>query len=193
MRGLSDEATRCATLTPVSIREGYGSVAEMRAKQEELKGKAIDSTQSTRKASAEAHHSGMTEADAKVAAEIRRRAEAEAERKIKSGNFTSGPGIKVRLDERGVQYIGCGSHASLCAASHSLTSLTLADWRVTRPPRSASSGHNTIHSRTRFLLSFRQSSMQRWFRRLVGILNFSSLCQGPLLGRWKGIRPRRPT
>ena len=105
MRGLSDKATKCATLTPVAIREGYGSVAEMRAKQEELKSKAIDTTQSTRKASAEAHRSGMTEADAKVAAEIRRRAEAEAERKIKSGNFTSGPGIKVRLEVRGVQYM----------------------------------------------------------------------------------------
>lgn len=39
---------------------------------------------------------GMLEADNRVAMEIRRRAEAEAERKIKSGNFTSGPGIKVR-------------------------------------------------------------------------------------------------
>jgi hypothetical protein len=42
------------------------------------------------------NNSGMLEADNKVAMEIRRRAEAEAERKIKSGNFTSGPGIKVR-------------------------------------------------------------------------------------------------
>lgn len=75
-------------------REGFHSVAEMRAKQEEIKAQLAKSkklvTQDSRPV-------GMTEADAKIAAGIRKRAEAEAERKLKSGNLTSGPGIKVSL------------------------------------------------------------------------------------------------
>jgi ATP synthase F1 complex assembly factor 1 len=41
----------------------------------------------------------MTEADNKIAMEIRRRAEAAAEKKIKSGDFSSGPGIKVGVEQ----------------------------------------------------------------------------------------------
>jgi ATP synthase F1 complex assembly factor 1 len=67
----------------------------MRAHQEKLKaekGKLL-SSDSSYSSTKEDHH-GMTQADSKIAAEIRKRAEAEAERKMKSGNFTSGPGIK---------------------------------------------------------------------------------------------------
>ncbi|UZJ51916.1 hypothetical protein CBS101457_001236 [Exobasidium rhododendri] len=82
--------------------EGFQSVAEMRAKQEELrlaKAKVNDANKSTAsEAFNHSQHSGMTAADSKIAAEIRRRAEIEAEKKIKSGNFTSGPGIKSLAD-----------------------------------------------------------------------------------------------
>lgn len=44
-----------------------------------------------------AHHdASLSEADAKVAAEIRSRVEAEAKRKLETGDFSSGPGkLKV--------------------------------------------------------------------------------------------------
>lgn len=64
----------------------------MRAKQEQVKAQAAKAKLT---AVQDDVPSGMTETDAKVAAVIRKRAEAEAERKIKSGNLTSGPGIKV--------------------------------------------------------------------------------------------------
>jgi hypothetical protein len=83
----------------LNCREGFKSIEEMRAKQEQVKAAAKITAKHNESSSLRQPEplqgSGMTEADAKVAAEIRRRAEIEAEKKIKSGNFTSGPGIKV--------------------------------------------------------------------------------------------------
>lgn len=80
------------------IREEFHSVAEMRAKQEEIKAQAAKISFASTKDDLIV---GMTEADAKIAAKIRKRAEAEAERKLKSGNLSSGPGIKVSFNKIG--------------------------------------------------------------------------------------------
>lgn len=80
-----------------SNSEGYASVAELRAKQEEVRLQAARLNKASQD-KADKKIAGMTEADNKVAMEIRRRAEAAAEKKIKSGDFSCGPGIKVGVE-----------------------------------------------------------------------------------------------
>lgn len=79
-------------------REGYSSVEDMLVKQAARKTDKLTSEKPGSDGSALAKgKSGLTEEDAKLAEALLKRVEAEAERKIKSGNFSSGPGMKVRL------------------------------------------------------------------------------------------------
>lgn len=79
-------------------REGFVSVEEMVAKEKERK-IAKDASSKTDKGSQTSDRSGLSERDAKLASDILKRVEAEAERKIKSGNFSSGPSALKTLGD----------------------------------------------------------------------------------------------
>lgn len=83
-------------------QEGFSSVEEMVSKEKERKAaketssKAEEAVESTKSSP---DHSGLSEKDAKLAQDILKRVEAEAERKIKSGNFSSGPSALKTLGD----------------------------------------------------------------------------------------------
>lgn len=89
-----------AMLLEKARKEGLSSVEELRARQEERR-KAADAAAAANADAGKkpaAGTAGLTEQDAKVAAEIRARVEAEAKRKLETGQFGSGPGMKTLAD-----------------------------------------------------------------------------------------------
>lgn len=81
-----------------ATREGFHSVEEMRS-EHERKRAMHTANEKAQQASRtwKTDDAGLSAEDAKVAAEIRARVEAEAKRKAETGDFTSGPGgVKVR-------------------------------------------------------------------------------------------------
>ncbi|MCO5596230.1 hypothetical protein L7F22_050290 [Adiantum nelumboides] len=85
-----------ALLQEKAKREGFSSVEEMVEKEKERKA-AKDALTKTNEETSD--HSGLSEKDAKLAQDILKRVEAEAERKIKSGNFSSGPSALKTLGD----------------------------------------------------------------------------------------------
>lgn len=87
-----------AMLLERARKEGLSSVEELRARQEERRRAADAAASASADAARPTPMSGLTEQDAKVAAEIRARVEAEAKRKLETGQFGSGPGVKTLAD-----------------------------------------------------------------------------------------------
>lgn len=88
-----------ALLQEKAKREGFSSVEEMLAKEKERKAAKDASADVKDTTTGSSDHSGLSEKDAKLASDILKRVEAEAERKIKSGNFSSGPSALKTLGD----------------------------------------------------------------------------------------------